>query len=212
MESSTWKCRQNRPGGPRAGHTLRICREGSGPTRPFAPLPPCQPGRHRAYHERIAGMIRDEEAKLVAYLGSVVYDLTRRLNDRPGRKVHDRTKASRDLILHWPEHALADELGVNLAEVSGDARHASGRMRSRSISQARACAAIVAARSVAGDFRAHGVRGRHGRRRAARENRPNARRPCWASTHRSVTPSASSSPRRSTAKVRPIKSKRRWPP
>jgi hypothetical protein len=38
-------------------------------------------------------MIQAEEAKLVAYLGSIVYDLNRRLRGRRGQR-HDRTKAT----------------------------------------------------------------------------------------------------------------------
>jgi hypothetical protein len=55
-------------------------------TRPFAPLPPRRRGRKRAYYDKLVGKIHVEEAKLVAHLGSIVYDLNRRLRGPQSRK------------------------------------------------------------------------------------------------------------------------------
>jgi hypothetical protein len=43
---------------------------------PFTPIP-YRPPHHRRFH-RLAARIRDEEAKLVAYLGRIADDLERR--------------------------------------------------------------------------------------------------------------------------------------
>jgi hypothetical protein len=60
-------------------------RLGNCDTRPFAKLPACPPGRHRAYHERLVAMIHAEEAKLAEHLGGIVHDLKRRIRVRKGR-------------------------------------------------------------------------------------------------------------------------------
>lgn len=59
--------------------------------RPFGIIP--QRPRHHLRFHRIAERIRSEEAKLVVYLGSIVYDLNRRLGSQ-GRKRHDPTRAT----------------------------------------------------------------------------------------------------------------------
>jgi hypothetical protein len=62
----------------------------------FAPLPERirrgRGGHSRAFHEALVAMIQIEEAKLVAYLGSIVYDLNRRLRGCRGKR-HDPAKA-----------------------------------------------------------------------------------------------------------------------
>lgn len=60
--------------------------------RPFGLIPE-RPRHHTRFHS-IADRIRSEEAKLVVYLGSIVYDLDRRLRGRRGRKRYDRAQAT----------------------------------------------------------------------------------------------------------------------
>jgi hypothetical protein len=71
---------------PSAARVARLRRRlGATDTRPFAPLPARQRGRKRAYYEQLIREIHDQEAKLVAYLGSVVHDLKRRIRVRKER-------------------------------------------------------------------------------------------------------------------------------
>ncbi len=60
--------------------------------RPFGTIP-WRPRNHVRFH-RVVAQIHAEEAKLVAYLSSIVYDLNRRLRGRRGPKGHDPTKAT----------------------------------------------------------------------------------------------------------------------
>jgi hypothetical protein len=81
---------------PGVGRVERLRRKlGDCELRPFAPLPPRRRGRSQAYHDALVAMILDEEERLVAHLGSIVYDLNRRLRRRRGpRKRYDRAKAT----------------------------------------------------------------------------------------------------------------------
>lgn len=71
---------------PGVGRIERLRRKlGNCDTRPFAPLPACWPGRHKAYHESLVAMIHDEEMKLAGQLGELVHDLKRRIRVRKER-------------------------------------------------------------------------------------------------------------------------------
>jgi hypothetical protein len=65
---------------PQVGRVERLRKKlGNCELRPFAPLPPCRHGPHRAYYERLTTQILDEEEKLLAHLGGIVRDLKRRV-------------------------------------------------------------------------------------------------------------------------------------
>src|SRR5215813_4792034 len=73
LEHASRHRRRQTPG---VGRVERLRRKlGGCDVRPFAPLPPPRRGRGRAYDEKLVEKIRDEEAKLVSHLGSVVQDL-----------------------------------------------------------------------------------------------------------------------------------------
>jgi hypothetical protein len=72
---------------PGVGRVERLRRKlGDCEARPFAPLPVrVRRGRSRAYHDALVARIHDEEAALLAHLGSIVHDLKRRIRIRKER-------------------------------------------------------------------------------------------------------------------------------
>jgi hypothetical protein len=77
---------ENRQQTPGVGRVERLRRKlGGCDTRPFAPLPARPPGRSKAYHERLVAKIEAEERSLVEHLGSIVYDLHRRIRVRKAK-------------------------------------------------------------------------------------------------------------------------------
>jgi hypothetical protein len=64
---------------------------GCGDLKPFSP-PPRGKAAARAITTSSSGAILDDEAKLVAYWGTIVYDLDRRMRGREWKR-HDRKKA-----------------------------------------------------------------------------------------------------------------------
>jgi hypothetical protein len=75
---------------PAVGRVERLRRRlGGCEAKPFAPLPTRvrrgRGGRSKAFHDSLVARILDEEAKLVAHLGSVVRDLARRIRVRKER-------------------------------------------------------------------------------------------------------------------------------
>jgi hypothetical protein len=90
-----WACRHVNRQMPSVARVARLRRHlGAADTRPFAPLPPRKRGQRRARYEQIVARIHAEEAKLVAYLGGIVYDLDRRQRVHRERKRHDKTPRS----------------------------------------------------------------------------------------------------------------------
>jgi len=69
-----------RSGAPRRSHASGAT--GHCDRRPFAPLPKRRQGRSKVCHEKLVAMIRAEEGKLLAHLGSIVHDLSRRISIR----------------------------------------------------------------------------------------------------------------------------------
>ncbi len=90
-----WAVRHINRSMPSAARAVRLRRRlGCEDLRPFSPLPARRRGRNKAFHDALVRQLQNEEAHLVAYLGSIVYDLNRRLRGRRGRKRRDATKAS----------------------------------------------------------------------------------------------------------------------